>query len=83
MCHPPKSDIVNDPRVSYFTSMESFTNIYNFSTRIGGSYGHEWKNVSVTELVRFNGILVRDGILGESNGALYELWNTNLPMYSP
>ena len=83
MCHPSKSEIVNDPRVPYLTSVESFTSIYKFSTGIGGSYGHEWKNVVVTELVQFNRILVRDGVLGGSNGALYERWNPNSPMYSP
>ena len=72
MCHPSKSYIVNDTRVTYFTSVESFTNIYKFRTGIGGIYGQEWKNVAVNELVRFNGILVRDSVLGGSNGALYE-----------
>ena len=37
----------------------------------------------MTELVQFNGILVRDDVLGKSNGALYERWNPNSPMYSP
>ena len=83
MCHPYKSDIVNDPRVPYFTSVESFTNIYKFITGIGGSYGHKWKNVSVTGLVQFSRILVRDGVLGEINCALYKQWNHNSPMYSP
>ena len=63
--------------------MESFTNIYKFSTSLGGSYGHECKNVAMDEIVRFNGILVRDGVLGGSNGSLYEQWNPNLPIYSP
>ena len=77
MCHPSKSDIVNDPRVPYLTYVESFTNIYKFSTGIGGSYGHVWKNVAVTELVQFNGILARDGIIGGSNSDLYVRWNPN------
>ena len=37
----------------------------------------------MTELVRFNGILVRGGVLGRSNGELYEIWNPNSPMHSP
>ena len=37
----------------------------------------------MTDLVQFNGILLRDGVLGGSNGALYEKWNTNSPIYSP
>ena len=63
--------------------MESFINIYKFITGLGGSYGHELKNVAVTELVLFNIILVRDGVLGGNNGALYERWNPNFPMYIP
>ena len=83
ICHPSKSDVVNDPRFPYFTSMKSFTNIYKFRNGIGGSYGNKWKNVAVTYLFRFNGIPVRFGIIGGSNGALYEQWNPNLPMHSP
>ena len=37
----------------------------------------------MAELVQFNRILVRDGVLGGSNGALYGQWNPNSPMYSP
>ena len=51
MCHPYKSEIFNDPRVPYFTSVESFTNICKFSTGQGGSYEHKWKNVFVADLV--------------------------------
>ena len=83
MYHPSKLDIFNDPRVPYFTSVESFTNIHKFSTGLGGSYEKNWKNIAVTELVLFNGILVRDGILGGSNGTFYKRWNNNSPMYSP
>ena len=64
MRYPSMSEIFNDPRVPYFNSMESLTNIYKFSTGIGGSYGHKWKIVDVTELVQFNGLLVSDGFLG-------------------
>ena len=82
MCHPSKSDIVNYPRIMYFTSAESFTNIYNFSTGVGRGSGHKWKNVDMTEIVQFNGILVRGGVLGGSNGTLYEQWNHNPLIYS-
>ena len=57
MFHTSKSEIVNDPRFTYFTSVELFTNIYKFSTVQGGSYGHKWKNVFMTELLPFNIIL--------------------------
>ena len=80
MCHPSKSDIVNDPRVPYLTSVESFTKNHKFSTSHSGSYGHKWMNFVIIELVRFNGILARGGIIGGINGTLYELWNPNSSM---
>ena len=72
MYHPSKSDIFNDLRVLYFTSVESFTNIYKFKTGLGVSNGHECNSVAVNELFQFTGILARDVVLGGSNGALYE-----------
>ena len=83
MCHPSKSDIVNDPRVPYLISVESFKNIYKFITGLGGSYGHEWNNADVNDLVQFNRIMVRNGILDGSKGDLYEQWNPRSPMYIP
>ena len=72
MYHPSKSYIVNDPIVPYFTSVESFTNIYKFSTGQGGSYRHKRKNFLFTEIFQFNGTLVMYGVIFLSNGALYE-----------
>ena len=83
MCHPSKSSIVNDPIVPYFTSVESFTNIYKFNTDQGRRYRIEWNNVVVSEIVQSNGIMMRDGLLGGSNGTLYEQFNHNSPMYIP
>ena len=50
MWHPSKSDIVNDTRVTYFTSVVSFTSIYNISTSQGRIYGHKLNNIVVAEL---------------------------------
>ena len=36
----------------------------------GGSYGHSWRVVTADELVWFDGVLVRDGVLGSFNGAI-------------
>ena len=63
--------------------MESFKNIYKFITGLGGSYGKEWNNADVNDLVQFNGIMVRNGVLDGSKGDLYKQWNTRSPMYIP
>ena len=41
------------------------------------SYGHIFKPVSIPELVHFDGVVVRDGVLGRSSGALYCRWIPN------
>ncbi|KAG7338382.1 hypothetical protein IV203_011054 [Nitzschia inconspicua] len=42
---------------------------------LGGSYGHKFKEVMIPELVRFDGALIRDGLLGgATDGAIYRRW---------
>jgi hypothetical protein len=40
----------------------------------GGSYGHVLKLVKISELVKFDGIVVRSGVRGGSGGAMYRRW---------
>ena len=37
--------------------------------------------VSISELVHFDGVVVRDGVLGCSDGALYRRWKENNSSY--
>jgi hypothetical protein len=48
---------------------------------LGGSYGHKFKQVLVPELVHFDAALVRDGIHGGSNGALYHHWQRSSTIF--
>ena len=83
ICNPSWSGIVNDPRTSYYHDVSCFTNQYKYSTGTGASYGHTWNAVTVKELVIFDGILVRDGVLGGSQGAIYRRWDRNSVCYDP
>ena len=38
---------------------------------MGASYGHAFRPISIPELVGFDDVVVRDGVLGGSSGALY------------
>ena len=71
ICDPRKSDIVDDTRIPYYTECEKFNNLYKLQSGVGGSYGHSWKFALASELVKFDGILIRDGLLGGSRGALF------------
>jgi hypothetical protein len=81
ICEPSRSGVEGDTRIPFFTLVEQYTNIYNFMTGQGGTYGHKWNNVVAAELLHFFGILVRDGVLGGSHGALDQRWNPHSPMY--
>ena len=41
---------------------------------LGGSYGHDFKNVKIAEIVRHDGCIVRDGVRGGNSGAIYRRW---------
>jgi hypothetical protein len=74
ICDPTKSGIDADPRKAFYSKVEGFTNSYAYSIGLGGSYGHRFKSIDLHELVHFDGVVVRDGVRGGSNGALYRRW---------
>ena len=81
ICCPEYSGIKGDPRISYYHDVERHTNGSKYHTGLGGSYGHSWKAVSLQELTVFDGILVRDGVLGGTQGALHRRWDKQGPCY--
>jgi hypothetical protein len=81
MCNPTKSGIDGDPRRQYYTKVEKWTQKYATSLGLGGSYGHEFKQILVPELVHFDAALVRDGVHGGSDGALYRRWQTSSTIF--
>ena len=69
-----KSKIDNDPRMSYYSKVENWSNMYSFQIGLGGTYGHKFKNIKVEELVYHDGCIVRNGVRGGSSGAIYQRW---------
>ena len=66
-----KSGIPGDPRMDFFSPMSNFTNGYATSEKKwGGDYGHDYKNCSESELVKWFGVLTRDCARGGSSGRL-------------
>jgi hypothetical protein len=74
ICDPKRSGIQDDPRKPFYSEVERFSNIYAFGIGLGGSYGHTFKTITLDELVRYDGVVVRDGVRGGSNGALHRRW---------
>ena len=73
-CNTSRSGIRNDPRMSFYSEVERWTNAYAADQGFGGSYGHQFKTVKIPELVVFDGVIVRDGVRGGSGGALHRRW---------
>ena len=71
---PTESGIENDLRHPFFHAVQAFTNSYAFKAGRGGMYGHNFKPVTEPELVRFFGIVLRDGLLGGSRGDIHRRW---------
>jgi hypothetical protein len=83
MCEPKKSEIDGGPRRPYYTKVEGWTQKYATLLGLGESYGHEFRQVLVPELVHFDAALVRDGVHGGSNGALYRRWQRSSTIFDP
>lgn len=75
ICDPERSGIDNDPRKAFYSEVEKCTTVYAADLGLFGSYGHDFKSVQVPELVAFDGVVVRDGVKGCSDGAIYRRWS--------
>ena len=64
----------------FLSPMSNFTNGYATSEKKwGGDYGHDYKNCSESELVKWFGVLTRDGARGGSSGHLSMRWSKKHP----
>ena len=71
MCGMGRSVIRGDIGKSYYCKLENFSNIYGMQLGIGGEFGYNFINISLYELVRWDGVLQRDGVRGGSSGDMY------------
>ena len=79
ICDPAKSGIDNDPRKSFYHACAQYTNMYALQNDHGGDYGHEYRLVTAAELVRFDGMLLRHGVLG--GGHIHHRFISTDPSY--
>jgi hypothetical protein len=75
VCGPAQSGITNDPRLPFYSKVEGWSQKYAASIGIGGSYGHESKPVLASDLLHFDMAVVRDGVLGGMDGAIFCRWS--------
>ena len=72
------SRIDDDPRHNNFSDAENFSACYAFVIGLLGFYGHNFKVPKIDELVKFDGLVIRDGVRKRSYGALYHSWKYNV-----
>ena len=77
MCYVNNSGIVDDSRQNYFSDVEIFSARYKFDIGLLGSYEHSFKVPKIDELVKFDGVVICDGMRGGSNGTFYHRWQYN------
>ena len=82
MCNPSRSGILYDPRLPFYSEVEKFLQLYAIQIDLGGAYGHSFKNLKIDELVHFDGVVVRDGVRGGSNGGIHRRWMYGADLYS-
>ena len=83
ICDPALSGIPNDPRLPFYSEVERWSMSYAASLGLGGSYGHDFKQPTSKELLHFDMVVVRDGVLGGMQGAIYRRWKKSDSAYDP
>jgi hypothetical protein len=68
---PVNSGIKDDPRKAFYSKVSLFTNLYAVGElNLGNGMGHKWVNTDGPELLRWDGVCYKDGVLGGSHGAI-------------
>ena len=64
LCVTQKSGVGNDNRDNFYSNVNMFSPLYQISNKIRAEYGHKLPYPSVDELLKFDGVVGRDGIHG-------------------
>jgi hypothetical protein len=65
----------------YYSNLAIFTNVYASTCGAGSGMGHDWRNVTVPELVHWAGVPIRHGSLDGNPGTMFSRWDVNDPRY--
>ena len=69
--HDTSKTVPGDPRQSYYPENAKWTNVYAADLGLMGSgYGHKFDPVDPTEMLKWDGSVLQDGVRGGSNGAI-------------
>ena len=75
--------VPRDPRQSFYVNVSKWSNMYAAGELqiLGGGYGHEFKPTNPVEIVRWDGSIYMDGVLGDSKGVFLRRFKRPRPGY--
>ena len=71
---PKTSGVMGDQRLPFFTQVVQWSNMYALQIGLGGPMKHKYKLLELYEIVRYFGVVLRDGALGGSHGDIHRRW---------
>jgi hypothetical protein len=75
VCDPKMSGIVDDPRLPFYSEVAKWTNKYVASIgTMFSDYVHQFNPITAREMLHFDMAVVRDGVLGGMDSAIYRRW---------
>jgi hypothetical protein len=84
LCDPSKSGIHGDGRMPFWTTAADCTNLYATCERGWGSgYSHDFKNVTVPDIVKWAAVPIRHGARGGNPMTFHFRWIPTDPDYDP
>jgi len=84
VCDPKRSGIDGDDRMPFFSTVTMHTNGYAVIEKgWGGGYGHAFKLVTETDLVRWVGVPIWHGVRDGSASSLHRCWMVDDVDYDP
>ena len=69
-CNPTESGIKDDHRMPYYFKTTGFTNMYAYWKGASSEYGHEFPPMSITEMVHWTAVPVRNGALDRKSSTM-------------
>ena len=76
ICDTKNSGVHVYERMPYYSNLGGWSNIYTCQPGLGGSYGYNFKNMKLTDIVNHDAYVVTGGVHGGSGGAIYRWWMT-------
>lgn len=72
----------NDPRLPFYSNVERWTQIYAAQIGAFSSYGHRQIIPTFLDLLHYDMIVIKDGVLGGSHGSIHKLWDVDSDLFN-